>query len=34
MYRYYKFYERQIVTGIIIALISFVMFFMIEVFKQ
>jgi hypothetical protein len=33
MERYYKFYERQIAAGIIIALISFVVFFVVELLK-
>jgi hypothetical protein len=33
MERYFRFYEKRIATGIIIALISFVIFFVIEVFK-
>ena len=34
MGRYFKFYEDRITAGIIIALFSFVVFFVIEVFKQ
>jgi len=33
MDRYYKFYERQIAAGIIIALISSVVIFVAELFK-
>ena len=34
MERYFRFYEERIMAGIVIALISFIVFFGIEIFKQ